>query len=833
MLIQDMRYGIRSFVLNPVFTAVIILVLAFGIGVNAGIYSVFRAVLLRSLPVPTPSQLRILKISDRNAEVSRFSYPILEEMRTSLLPSDSLAMMSWAVNFKIDLPGVGESEMQKGQLVSGSYFSTFGVRPALGRLLTPEDDGSGGASPVGVISYEYWITHFSRDAHVLGSKVLINGTPVIIVGVASPGFFGADIATRPAFWLPLGLQPTVHYGAHYSSQNASVAAPWVPQTRMRWLQAILRVGDPSTIPAITTRLNTIFEQDRTLLLTSAGSTSERIVIQKQRIELVPGMQGFRRLQQQLAQPLFLLQAIAAVLLLIACANIANILLVRASARQREIAVRISLGATRARIIRQMLTESLLLAWSGGAGAILVAIVCGRVLPQWIARGTSSLIIPALGDWKVLVFGLGVCSLTGVIFGVAPALQGARVQPATALKTNARNVQGTGGKGRWSITKLLVICQVGLSLIVLVIAGIFLRTLLRYNELNPGFDRDHTLIAFIDPRADGFAGTQATTLAHSAVLAVDSLAGVTSAALSSNSITGGDEEFSNFWIDVPGVSGTQNIRTQITSVTPSYFSTVGIPLLRGRFFSDADNANGGQVVIVNRAFVQRFLAGKDALNVRVGAEGGDSSSWEIVGVVGDARVNGVQDLPPPMAYFAVDQTQSDLESLFVKTNGDPHALVSGVRTTLSRLGIPPSGILTVKESIEEDLAQEYAVSNLSAVFGLFALVLASAGLYGIMAYNVVRRRSEIGVRLALGSTRANVLSLVLREAFVIIGIGIVLGVGASVVICHITYNVLYGITAYDPITAMAVALILLVVGGCAATIPAWQASKIDPVLALRE
>ncbi len=619
VLIQDVRYGTRSFVLNPVFTVVIILVLAFGIGVNAGIYSVFRAVLLRSLPVPTPAQLRILKISDRNAEISRFSYPILEEMRTSLPPSDSLAMMSWAVNFKIDLPGVGESEIQKGQLVSGSYFSTLGGRPALGRLLSPEDDGGEGASPVGVISYEYWITRFSRDTHVLGSKVLINGAPVVIVGVASPGFFGADIATQPAFWLPLRLQPTVRYSAHYSSQNGIATAPWTPQTRMRWLQAMLRVGDSSTIPAITTRLNTIYEQDRALLLTSSGSTSERIDIQKQRIELVPGIQGFRRLQQQLAQPLFLLQTIAAVLLLIACANIANILLVRASARQREIAVRISLGATRERIIRQMLTESLLLAWSGGAGAILVTIVCGHVLPRWIAGGTASLIIPALPDWNVLVFGIGICSLTGVVFGMVPALQGARVQPSMALKSNASNVLGTGGRGRWSITKLLVICQVGLSLILLVIAGVFLKTLFTYNELNPGFDRDHTLIAFIDPRLDGFTGTQANTLEHSAVLEMESLARVTSAALSSNSITGGDEEFSNFWINVPGTPGTQHIRTQITSVTPDFFSTVGIPLLQGRFFSDADNANGGQVVIVNRTFVQRFLAGKDSLNVRIGEE----------------------------------------------------------------------------------------------------------------------------------------------------------------------------------------------------------------------
>ena len=607
--IQDVRYALRQMRKNPGFTLIAVLTLALGIGANTGIFTLANAVLLKSLPVPDPEQLFLVKISDRPFEHTRFSYPLFQNVGATLPQSVSVAAMAWPSDFYASF-GNDQPEMVRGQLVSGNYFQTLETYPFLGRLLTAEDDRVVGGSPVAVISFGCWQRRFAQDRNLIGRKIVVNGMPLEIVGVAPPGFFGTRAGTAPEFWLPTTMQSAVHYAQHYSqTEAAEFDKPWIPQPDLSWLQFILRVKSPEALPQVDAALNRVFRQDLERVAPNLTDPQERQAFLRTRLELEPGGQGLPTLRRSFSQSLMVLMGTVGLVLLIACANLANLLLARASGREREIAVRLSLGATRARLARQLLTECLLLSGFSAVLGIGVAGWCTAVLPKWASSGETPIPLSLAPDARVLFFSTAVALLTGILFGLAPAVQGTRVEPVTALKASARGFAGSGRVGSgWSLKQMLVASQVALSLVLLVGAGLFLRTLRNFSELDSGFDRDHILTVWLDTHMGGYKQEQLSSLYRRLVEGVEAIPGVRSASLASCGLaTGCVDSSSIYFPGVPhpnGATAAQQLR-----VSQRFFDTVGIPLVEGRDFATTDTEKSPAVTIVNQTFVREFLRDK--------------------------------------------------------------------------------------------------------------------------------------------------------------------------------------------------------------------------------
>jgi len=831
-LSRDLAYTLKGFRAKPLFAIVSVVTLALGIGVTAGIYTVLNAVLLRTLPVTKPSQLMLPMMETDLVPYPVFSSPYLEKVKAALPPSSSLAIMTPQSSFSLQV-GVEPGRAVGGQLVSGDYFSVLGTHAVLGRLIIPADDQAEGSSPVGVLSFDYWSTQFGRSSSVIGTTITVNKAPITIIGVAQEGFFGTRVGFTPAIWLPLHMQSVIRYSGNYANENGDESQPWFTQNGIRWLQAIVRVSDSTTLPQITNTFNTLLRDDIHSRLAGVDSATQQAML-RERIVVVPGSRGFQELQAKFSQPLRLLMSMAIVLLLISCANIANLLLARAAVRQREVALRFSIGASRGRIVRQMLTESLLLAFAGGIAGIAVAYACAHLLPHWAANGNSPLRLNLAPDWRVLGFGLVSCVITGVVFGLGPALQATRANPAMLMRGGSRSIVG-GGSSRWSIGKLLVGAQVALSLCLLVAAGLFTRTMRNYSQLDLGFDRDHLLSVTIDTHAAGILADQLPVLGRKVLDAIRTMPGVRSAALASSPIETGSSSISNINLSRVGSSAPlAGLNVETSRVATGYFSTLGIPLLRGRDFSQSDTVDAGHrkpnVVIVNEAFVRLYLGNSDPLAARLTGKDGPPS--QIIGVVADARTVDIREQQHPVFYTALYQTNSDFNDVLLRVSGSPHVLEPALRSTLTGLGLPVSKVITVNEQIDQGLSQQNAVSRLTTFFGLLAAALASLGLYGVMTYNISRRTNEIGVRLALGSQRMSLLWLVLRESLIVVITAIALGVCIALGTTQLASNLIFGLSAHDPATFIVSALLLLVVGALASSIPAFRASRIDPMEALR-
>ena len=830
---RDVVYALRGFRKDAAFSLVAIVTLALGIGSSAGVYTVLNAVLLKSLPVNKPEQLRLLKTGEKEVEQVRFSYPILARMRATLPATASLAMMSWPTGFNVKY-GEANADRQTGQLVSGDFFSTLQTHPVVGRLLSSEDDRAD-SSAVVVLSYEYWSKRLGQNASVLNQKLLINGIPATIVGIAAPGFFGVRVGITPAFWLPLRWQPLVRYDQHFSTQHADPAKPWATQSGIRWLQPVLRVTRASDTPMIAAGLNTIYRDEVRLEAQDEPEAERQEAVSWPRLELVQGDKGFERLQRQFSRPLLLLMGMAFTLLLITCANIASLMLARAAARRREIAVRLAIGARRRRIVRQLLTEAVLLSFTGGTLGIGVARWCAHILPRWASDGPSPISLNLTPDARVLCFGVAVSLATGVLFGLAPALQSTQVELSSVLKASGRGLQGTRSmaKGIYSGGKLLVAAQVALSLTLLITAGLFLKTIQNYNRLDTGFDRTHTLNAYLDSHPADLKPEQLKRLYSEIPEAMEAIPGVQSASLATCGLSSGCLDSSDVKLRQSGVSVQSHVVAQVNTVTPGYFSTVGISLLQGRIFTAGDRENTPGVAVVNQTFVRRFIKSQT-----IGARVTDfddltgAQSAEIVGIVGDARVNDVREDAPPLIYFSMNQYHQGLVSLDVRAMGDPHLLEAQVRTTLAQFDIAPQRIITLQDQIEENLAQQRAVSRLTTTFGLLALLLAVLGLYGTIAYDVARRTGEIGIRLALGSSQAGVQWLILKESFAIMGVGITSGALLSLAVARVAKSLLFGLSVQDPATFVLAATVLLIPALCAGAVPAWRAAHVNPTDALR-
>jgi len=827
--LRDLRYAARGLRRNPGFATVAILSLALGIGANSAIFSVFDGVMLKSLPVEKPQELRRIRLEARTRNSGRFSYIEFERLRDSSQTSSGMAAMSRVVNVNLRVDGERQQESARMQLISGEYFPLLGVYPILGRTLAPDDNRTLSEHPVAVISGSYWQRRFGGTPNILGQAIVLNGAHFIIVGVAPRSFSGVWMEAPVDVWVPLMMQADVRYAQHYSASNSDSTKPWVPQEGIRWLDLILRVKRGSESEAMAS-VNAVFQRWVGREAESVGNLEERKLFLQRALVLDPFNRGFSDVRRDFAAPLFVLMAMVALVLLVACANIANLLLARGAARQREIAVRLSIGASRARLIRQLLTESVLLSSVGAALGLLVA-HWGSALLVRMAAGVKAGPAPiAAGvDGHVLIFTAALAVCTGILFGLAPAFRMTRVELNAALRADTHSVRT---RSRMSLTKMLVSSQVALSLVLVVGAGLFGKSLRNLLHLDGGFDREHLLTVRIDPQSFGYDKAQLEDISRQLVERVQSIPGVHSAAMAGCGLSDNCYNFED-GLQIMGYQthpGEQML-VQGNIVGPKYFSTVGMQLLEGRDFSDRDNEKSPIVSIINEAMARRYFAGRSAIGQRFGS---GTYNREIIGLVRDARVSSVQEAPVPMAYYFLPQMMAPAEAMEVRTAADPRWSVEEVRKVVTDVdpNLPIRSVTTLSDQVNENVTQERLVAFLTFVFGGLALGLACFGLYGVMSYAVSRRTPELGIRMALGASRHQVLWNVLLESLGLVGLGLALGVPSVLAASKLLSGLLFGLTASDPLTISGAVVILVGVAGIAASIPAFRAARVDPLVALR-
>lgn len=831
-IFQDVRYALRQLRKNPGFTAVAVLTLALGIGANTGIFTLVNAVLLKSLPVTKPEQLFLVAENDWRPASVRFSWQTFQSARAAVTGTTELAAASWPGRFYASFGG--EPEMVTGQLVSGNFFQALGTGSALGRLLGENDDRIADGSPVAVISYGCWQRRFGLDRNVLGRNIVVNGMPLQIVGVAGRDFMGAQVGAAPEFWIPATMQASVRYAQHYSQgDTAKTGEPWVTQPDIRWLQFFIRVTAPAAMAQTSAALNQVFRGELERAAATISDPQEREALLRRQLRLVPGGRGLTTYAlEDFSKPLLALMAMVGIILLIACANLANLLFARATARQREIAVRLSLGATRSRLVRQLLVECVSLSAIGTMLGGAVAYWLTEVLPRWASSGTTPIPLNLAADSRVLLFSTLLTVFTGIAFGLAPALQGTRVDPIHGLKNSGR-MSASGSAHRWSLKQTLVAAQVALSLVLLVGTGLFVRTLHNFTALDPGFDRDHLLTVRIDTHLGGYSQAQRSSLYRELITRVETLPGVRAASLLSCELASGCGDSSDIYL--PGVPHPNGeTAAQERRVSQEFFATTGIPILRGRSFADSDTEQSPKVAVANEAFVRDFLHGKDPIGQYYGYDANNTHQFEIVGLVKDSRANDVREAAPPTIYHSLSQDVVDVESLNVRTFGDPAQLSAQIREAVRSIdpNLPLGASNTLTEVVSNSLSQQRMIARLTTIFGLLAMGLACLGLYGVMSYTVARRTAELGIRLALGATRSAVLRLVLNNVLVVIGAGLAAGVLLSILSVRAVSSLLFGLSPYDPITLAAAVLAMVLVSIAAGLKPAWRATHVDPTEALR-
>jgi len=830
--IQDIRYGSRQLVHNPSFAAVAVLTLALGIGANTAIFTVINAVMLRMLPVQEPQQLvvigdpaRVHAWSNGTPRTDLFSYPLYCELRdhngvfSSVLASSHIGSVQLST----------DSSVQKvtGRLVTGNYFQTLGVKPLLGRTFTGEEDHAPGSDPVVVISYAYWRQGFSGEPSVIGRVVRLNNYPFTIIGVAPPGFYGEVVGDHADLWIPIMMEPQVMLGRDFLA---------TPDTSTLLLMGRLRPG--VTIGQARDNVNVVVMRALTETLSPRLSADDRNAMKGRKfaVEVSPGGRGLSSLREEFSSPLLLLMGLVALVLLVACANVANLMLARAAARRREMAVRLATGAGTGRIVRQLLAEAVLLAGIGGALGLVLAHWGAAALAQVTSR--ESAITLALGiDWRILAFNAGVCLLAALLFGLAPAMRSVKLNLDAALREGGR---GETGRGRWRAGRILIAAQIALGVLVLMAAGLLVRSLHNLQDVDLGYSRDHLVLARVDIVASGYQGREVESVTRELLEGLSSLPGVRSVTASSNGLFSGDESADA--IRVEGFTSTrrQDEVTADDEVGPDYFSTIGVPIVLGREINQQDFQTGAHVAVVNETFAKFYFGGRSPLGHAVYIEDSDhphQPPYEIIGVARDVHDHGVRAAVRRRMYAPLTSATFDdvgAPNFEIRAVGSPRALISGVRQKIHELdaNLKADSIETAGDLVSDSLSSQILVAKLSALFGVLVLVLVSVGLYGSMSYRVVERTSEIGVRIALGARRWDVVWMVTREACLILLIGTILGIPGGIATARLFKALLFGVGVSDPVSIAAAIVTLLAVSLAAAIIPARRATKVDPIVALR-
>ena len=826
-VIKDVRYGARMLRANPGFTFVVVLSLAAGIGANSAIFSIANAMLLRTLPIPEPENVHVMRFESRLATTPRASFQFFDRLRAGYPERDGLAGMSRVARMRLPGDG-GEPQSAAVQLVTGEFFGVLRTVPQLGRMLTPDDNRTMGAHPVTVISDAFWRRRFNAAADAVGRDITFNGVRFTIVGVGPPGFSGVWLESPVDAWIPVMMQFDVKYTQNFSAENADMLAPWIPQDGLRWLDVLARSSQPQQAEAA---LNATF---RPLLLEQVDSITDvqqRAMTLDRRIVLRPFGMGFSNLREQFRTPLYALLGMMALLLLIACANTANLLLARATSRQREMAVRLSIGASRARIIGQLLIESVLL----GALAALVGLAIAPLVSELLVRMTIGVETGPLPfsvgvDARVVLFTAAVTLLTSFLFGFAPAWRATDLSLSNALKSSGRS---THQGAKLSLSKMLVVGQVALSLALAVGAGLFARS---FNNLitQPLGIEEQVLSVAISPSIGGYKVEELPSLYQRIIERVAAIPGVESATIAMCGVMTGCRSNSD-GIQIAGYNPQpgEQVMFQENRVGPGYFTTVGMQMAAGRNFEAREIGSDAKIAIINETMARRYFKGRDPVGQRFGYDKPDE--LEIIGVVKDARVNTVREDVPPMVFFPLDSTPSYVGTMQVRAAGDPALAGAAIRRALNELEprLPVSSVTTIATLAANTLRQERLIARLTTVVGVLALALASLGLYGLMAYAVKQRTAELGLRFALGAPRARVLWMVFRESLMLVGAGLLIGVPIVLVASRLLGPMLFDVNPNDPVVIAIAMVVLVAVGAWSGYLPAWRASRVDPLVALRE
>ncbi len=815
-LIQDVRYGCRALKGTPVVTTVAVLSLALGIGANTAIFSVLDTLLVRSLPVDAPGQLVLL--GNETGRRPHWTNPIWEQIRDrSELFDGAFAVSSTRFNLALR----GESEFVDGLWASGTMFDELGVHAILGRTFTEEDDRPGGGpdGPAAVISYGFWQRRFGGAADAIGRSLMVERVPFTIVGVAPPEFFGVDVGRTFDVALPIGTK-TLIQGARALEQRSS----W-------WLRIMIRLKPGQSAEAATALLRALQPQIREATLPDDWHPAqlERFLMDAFRLE--PAANGDSGLRTRYRRPLLTVMVVVGLVLLIACANLANLLLARASARRQEISLRMALGASRLRILRQLLTESLLLSSAGALLGLVLAHWSSRLLVRQLSTATNTVFLDLSLDWRVLGFTAAVTMTTAMLFGTAPALRATRLQPNDALKAQGR---GVIGDGRLGAGQVLIVLQVALSLVLVVAAGLFVRTFSLLAGQDLGFHSRPVLVASVEIQSARIDQTQRPELFRQLLAAAAAVPGVSMAALSEVTPLGGNTWNNTIELpDGPAMPASDRL-AYFNMLSPGWFQTYGTPMLAGRDFTSADTPGTPPVAIVNETFAKRFSGSRNPIGTRVRAQGANRL---IVGYVRDAVYESLRDPVPPTLYLPYGQETQLPASTSVSVRaagGSPTLLTKPLAGALTRVhGDFRITFRPLADQVDAALTQERVVAALSAFFGALALLLAGLGLYGVTSYGVTRRRTEIGIRMALGAAPGGVVLLVLRRAVILIGIGIIAGAAVSLWASRFVAPLLFGLQPRDPLTLVAAMFVLASIGVLAGWLPARRASRIDPARVLRE
>ncbi len=826
-LVQDVTFAIRTFTRAPLFVAIAVLSIAFGIGANTAIFSLTDQVLMRALPVKRPEQLVMLSAIGRhygsNMGYNRISYPMYQDFR------DHNTVFTGMFCFRevdMSLNYGGRTERIAGELVSGNYFPVLGVRPALGRLFTSNDDKFQGAHPVAVLSYGYWLARFGGDPSIIGRKLMINGYPFTVIGVSQPGFSGTDPGYDRQIRVPMMMSSKITY---YLDLN---------ERRSRWVTAFGRLKPGVSAEQAKASLQPFFHQilrmEVQLKAFAKASPYMKKAFLQMSMDVLPASKGRSQLRRQFSKPLLVLMATVALVLLIACANVANLLIARATSRQKEIAVRLALGCSRGRIVSQLLVESLLLALAGGIGGLALAAWTDHALIAFLPASSVPLTISSTPDWRVLGFNLALSILTGIIFGMAPALQSTRPDLAGTLKDQAGAVAGGSST---NIRKLLVIAQISLSLLLLIGAGLFIRSLQKLKELDPGF-RTTNLLAFkLDPTLNGYQTERTRNFYEQLKQGLESLPGVNSAALAVMPVMEGDEWDQWVTIDSYSPKTGELPDPHMNFLFPDYFKTMEITLLAGRDFRMTDGPTAPKVCIVNEAFAKKYFGTINAVGHKIGMgiDPGTKTDITIVGVARGTKYESVRDEIPTEVFRPYRQLDFATGiTAYVRTARNPEEIFTSIRKRVHDLdaNLPVFDMVTLEKQKEDSLVTERLVASLSSVFGFLATSLASIGLYGVMAYTVARRTREIGIRMAVGAARADVLWLIMREVLLLLAVGMCIALPASWILTQTVRSQLYGIDPIDPFSIVSATVLIGCVALAAGYFPARRATRIDPVHALR-
>jgi predicted permease len=837
-MLTDARYSIRVLLRTPLVAAVAILSLALGIGGAASVFTVLNAVVLRELPVPDPQELYTAEKLLVAGSSPRYSWPLIEQAQRELQGRAELFAATAPTQMQVRLArGSDGAERSSVQLVSGGFFGGFRQRAQVGRLIEPRDLAASGQSPVMVISDGYWRRRFQRDPAVIGRELIVGGASLTVVGVAAPVFFGPWVGFRnPDAWIPLTMQADIRYAFNASTdETADNTRPWPSQPGVEWLSLFARIPDASGSDTIATALTALHRRDAASRL-GAADANRRADLEREVVALSSAGRGVSFLRGDLSSRLYVLLAMVGVLVAITCGNVASLLVARASARAREMAVRTALGAGRWRVVRQLLVETMIVSSVGGGLGLIVA-AWGRDLLVSLFTGGSAIIdLDIRFDWRVLLFAVTLTMICGVLSGILPALRSTRIAPTDVIKAQSRQVGDAGGRRGALVGKSLVAAQMAFCLLLLVVAGLFIRSMQALAQTDVGFDRDRLLVARMDARSIGYTDAQRQALYDRLLERLGRIPGVESASLSFSGPLGTSWRQSSLIVEGYTPGANERPMTNEEFVTPDYFATVGLAVIEGRGFTQDDARPGSRSAIVNASMARRFFPAGGAVGRRWTTD--DvllPDSPVIVGVVQDAKYVDVRGETPNMVYRTAGALPVEvLGNIEIRASGAPAALAPTVREALSELepALPVFDIVPLDQRVNRGLTNDRLIASLTSAFGLVALLLACLGLYGTISYGVARRVAELGLRMALGADRTTVAWLVVREALTLVAVGAALGLPLAFLAGRSILSLLHGVDPVDAVSYAQATTLLLIVAGIAAYLPARRAAQIDPMMALR-